>query len=167
MPLAALDVAYHQTHAIAACVEFATWTDATPLNEYSTQIDHIEPYIPGQFYRRELPCLLAVLKLVAHPLDAIIIDGYVTLNEQGSPGLGAHLYESLNRHTPVIGVAKTRFAGAPAIPITRGHSGTPLYITAVGTPVETAANYIRSMHGNHRIPTLLKRVDTLTRASDR
>lgn len=82
----------------------------------------------------------------------------------GEPGLGAHLYEALGRHTPVIGVAKTSSAGSSfAVPVLRGTSQVPLYITAAGLPAEEAATYVKRMHGAYRIPTFLKRVDRLCR----
>jgi deoxyribonuclease V len=39
----------------------------------------------------------------------------------------------------------------------------PLYVTAAGVGVDQAAAWVRSMHGPHRLPTLLKRVDRLCR----
>jgi deoxyribonuclease V len=93
----------------------------------------------------------------------IIIDGYVWLGAQ-RPGLGAHLYESLQRRAAVIGVAKTRFVRAePARMVLRGRSRSPLYVTAAGMDLAEAASHIRAMHGPYRIPTLLKRADQLSR----
>jgi len=40
-----------------------------------------------------------------------------------------------------------------------------LYVTAAGMRLQEAADRIQRMHGPHRIPTLLKRVDTLARGS--
>lgn len=45
----------------------------------------------------------------------------------------------------------------------RGASRRPLYITAIGSDYLTAAEHIREMAGDHRIPTLLKTVDRLAR----
>ena len=72
--------------------------------------------------------------------------------------------EVLGRAVPVIGVAKTRFAGATvAREVCRGMSNTPLFVTAAGLAVEAAARNIQAMHGQFRLPTLLKRVDQLCR----
>ena len=57
----------------------------------------VAAYVPGQFYRRELPCLLAVFGLVRQPLEIILIDGYVWLDAQGMPGLGGHLFDALGQ----------------------------------------------------------------------
>jgi deoxyribonuclease V len=63
----------------------------------------------------------------------------------------------------VIGVAKSRFEGSSGIAVFRGRSIRPLYVTAAGVEMEKASEKIRMMHGAHRIPTLLKRVDLLAR----
>jgi deoxyribonuclease V len=103
-----------------------------------------------------------VLATVSEPLETIVVDGYVWLGER-TPGLGAHLYEALRWRVPVVGVAKARYAGAPAEEVQRGGSRRPLYITAAGIDPRTAARYVQSMHGAYRIPTLLRRVDQLCR----
>src|SRR6185503_10081435 len=101
--------------------------------------------------------LLAVLEKIREPLETIVVDGYVRLNDK--PALGQHLFEHLSQRIPIIGVAKTRFHSAPAIELLRGTSQSPLYITAAGIDPDEAALCIKKMHGAHRIPTLLKRVD--------
>ncbi|GHG78973.1 endonuclease V [Comamonas sp. JC664] len=163
--LACLDVDYRPDLTVAACVLFRAWTDAT---ESSHLVEHgppAEPYEPGQFYRRELPHLLRVLARVEVPLEAIIVDGYVWLGED-KPGLGAHLYEALNREVPVIGVAKTAYVTTgPSVTVLRGQSLRPLFVGAAGMDVKAAAEHIRRMHGPSRSPTLLKRVDHLCRTS--
>ncbi len=165
--LACLDVAYGTTSAYAAGISFRDWKDATPLEEHVIPLEGVKPYQPGQFFRRELPCLLAVLHTLA-PVDVVIVDGYVWLGGTAKPGLGAHLYQELGRRTAVVGVAKTRFQGADtAGEIFRGRSKRPLFITAVGLGQEFAAEHVRSMHGPYRIPTLLKRVDELCRCGTR
>lgn len=164
--LACLDVDYRPDHAIAAAVVFRDWPDATPAAEHTATIRDVAPYVPGQFYRRELPCLLAVLRQIPHPLRGIVIDGYVHLDAAHRPGLGAHLHDALGGPAAspfIIGVAKTPFATAPAEQALRGQSAAPLYVTAVGIDPRVAADHVRAMHGPHRVPTLLKRVDRLCR----
>jgi len=156
--LACVDVDYRPDHAIAACLTFSDWPDSTPGNTFVSRIDDVEPYTPGQFYKRELPCLLEVLRPVASTLDVVIVDGYVWLGA-GRHGLGAHLYEALRRKVAVVGVAKTEFNGAPAEEVLRGMASRPLYVTAAGIEVVDAAVHVRSMHGVYRLPTLLKLVD--------
>lgn len=162
--IAALDVCYAASRAIAACVLFAHWSDAVPARELTRALDNVAEYEPGHFYRRELPCLLAVLHDVGDVPEVVIIDGYVWLDDAGRRGLGAHLHDALGGRAVVIGVAKTRFAGAPAVELLRGRSRNPLFITAAGVDATEAARHIASMHGEHRIPTLLRRADQLCRS---
>ena len=124
------------------------------------------PYAPGHFYQRELPCILQVLEKVQASLDAILVDGHVWLDDQGSPGLGAHLYRALEERVPVIGVAKTPFGGSRGQrQVLRGQSRRPLFVTAAGMDLDVAAESVRRMHGAHRIPSLLARADQLCRTS--
>ncbi len=163
--LACLDVSYRGDESLSAAALFLSWTDAQPVRELIAHIQPAAPYVSGEFYKRELPCLLAVLTKVDAPLETVIINGYVWLSASGKQGLGAHLYEALGRRTAVIGVAKTVFRGAPAIEVRRGRACRPLYVSAVGISTEVAAQNIRQMHGGYRIPTLLTRVDGLCRNS--
>ncbi len=39
----------------------------------------VEEYIAGQFYRRELPCIMAILRIIEEKIHTVIIDGYVDL----------------------------------------------------------------------------------------
>jgi len=161
--LACLDVDYRTDATVAACVLFREWAEATEAAHVVESGPPAEPYEPGQFYRRELPHLLKVLASVQEPLEALVIDGYVWLGEE-RPGLGAHLYEALGRRLPVIGVAKTAFHSSHlAVPVLRGQSQRPLFVTAVGMDFHAAAQCIQRMHGDSRLPTLLKRVDRLCR----
>ncbi|RZJ89009.1 MAG: endonuclease V, partial [Hymenobacter sp.] len=109
----ALDVAYTgdtQGHAVA--IAFPTWAAAAAAATYAVTVAPIAAYEPGAFYKRELPCLLAVLAQVnLAGVSCLVVDGYVTLGAEARPGLGQHLYEALGGRVPVVGVAKTRFAG--------------------------------------------------------
>jgi deoxyribonuclease V len=162
--IACLDAYYREGRTSAACVLALKWTDATPHAALVRVVPAHQPYVPGQLYRRELPALLAVLAEVGLALEATVVDGYVWLSPDHYPGLGAHLYTALEERIPVVGVAKTRYVGAPGIAVIRGRSRSPLFITAAGIPVEQAVAHIREMHGNSRIPTLLKRADRLSRS---
>lgn len=162
----ALDTYYQNNTAKTVCIRFRHWTDEQPADVVTEVLDGVEEYQPGAFYKRELPCILSILKKTdLQNIESIIIDGYVVLDDTGKHGLGGHLYEALNRKIPVIGVAKTNFANNTIHKgeVYRGDSQRPLYITTLGIPLETACDYIRSMHGPYRIPTLLKTLDTLTR----
>lgn len=161
------DVDYRDPGALAAGVLFARWSDEVELRSVIAPIPHVEPYEPGSFYKRELPCLRALLALIPEPLEAILIDGYVWLDAAGRKGLGAHLFDALDHKINVVGVAKTAFAGASAVPVLRGDSKHPLWVTAAGIDPAEAAAHVASMHGAFRLPTLLKKVDRLCRDAAR
>jgi deoxyribonuclease V len=164
--IACVDVDYREKGAVAAGVLFRDWADGCPSSEVVVRVDRVEPYEPGQFYRRELPCLLEVLNAIEPPPEAIVIDGYVWLGDETDPGLGAHLHRAIGERAAVIGVAKTRFHRARMVEeIRRGSGFRPLYVTAVGMDLADAARHVLEMHGPHRLPTLLKRVDRLCRDS--
>lgn len=159
--IACLDVDYRDDAAFAAGIVIADWPDANLLDEKVVRVTDVQPYQAGKFFRRELPCLLSILKALP-PIGIAVIDGYVWLD--GKPGLGAYLHRALEGRVTVIGVAKTRFGrSSAACELMRGTSTRPLFITASGISAEQAAACIRSMHGHHRIPALLQRVDRLCR----
>lgn len=164
MLIAAIDVAYGPQGAAAACVLFHAFGDAAPASEHIARITEVADYEPGAFYKRELPCILAVLRAAGATPDVILVDGYVWLSADGRPGLGARLHEALGGTAAVVGVAKTGFAGGGfAVEVLRGDSARPLFVTAAGVDAAVAASWIRGMHGRHRLPTLLKRVDRMCR----
>jgi deoxyribonuclease V len=161
--IAYVDVYYRDSDASAAGVTFLDWSDAKAVDERVVHVSDIQPYEAGQFFRRELPCLLAVLKTIPS-VNTVVIDGYVWLDGASTPGLGAHLHRALGGQVAVVGVAKTRFQGTDRVrEVIRGVSKRPLFVTAAGMEIDIAARHVLSMHGDHRIPTLLKRVDYLCR----
>ncbi len=164
-----MDVGYNETKANAATVAFQNWNDNTPLSSSKIIINKIADYQPGQFYKRELPCLLQSLVLYdLNKVDTIIVDGFVWLNSEKKAGLGAYLFEALDKKIPIIGVAKRKFHGENIYmsTIERGESKNPLFITAEGIELNRAADNVKNMDGDFRIPTLLKEVDRLSREWD-
>jgi deoxyribonuclease V len=165
--IACLDVHYADTQARAACVLLQSWTDAWPASTHIAEVKDVAPYEPGRFYLRELPCLLAVLQSLPQPPATIVVDGYVWLSADREPGLGAHLHAAIQSAATVIGVAKTRFVtltgSALVDTVYRGSSKNPLYVTSIGIQPKDAGEFVRNMHGNHRIPDALHLVDRLAR----
>ncbi|RBP42524.1 endonuclease V [Roseimicrobium gellanilyticum] len=160
--IAFLDVHYQGDIAYAAAVVCDDLTASSPTLEKVVRVYHIAAYEPGNFFKRELPCLLAVLQ-ACPPVDHLVIDGNVWL-DQGNMGLGAHLYETLLRKVPVIGIAKTAYRGSTdAHAVLRGTSQRPLYVTAAGMDPVVVAELVRHLHGPHRTPTLVTRADQLCR----
>ena len=155
-----VDVDYQPACVTAACVGFTAWTDErAALEIVARSFETPPPYEPGAFFKREMPYLTGVLARMP-AVDAIVVDGYVWLGRD-RPGLGKRLHDATG--VPVIGLAKTGFAGADAIEIVRGRGARPLLLTAVGIDPQAAAEHVRRMHGEHRIPTLIKRADALAR----
>lgn len=160
----AIDVDYQDNSAFAAGVLFNNWDDCEFVDKLVAQIPSIEAYVSGEFYRRELPCILALLNQLNELPDYIVIDGYVYLGKNEKPGLGKHLYDALQGQTTIIGVAKKRFKDTPLnVAVYRGSSKRPLYVTSVGIENKLAKQYILKMCGENRIPVLLKTVDQICR----
>ena len=160
----AVDVNYRAGEAIVAGVAFDSWTDSESLASYISVVESVNDYEPGSFYRRELPCILKLLSEHHLTPATILIDGYVYLDGSSSPGLGRHLYDALEQKVMIIGVAKKPFKGIAAVhEVYRGNSSRPLYVTCAGIELSVAKQRTKSMHGPYRIPTILRKVDQLSR----
>ena len=160
----AVDVDYRDNHqASVAGILFDDWRDTQPKAVVTTTVEGVASYQSGQFYKRELPCIVALLAKIDQPLDGIVVDGYVFLGAS-KKGLGAYLYEHLDHALPIIGVAKSPFKGiSEETFLYRGKSKKPLYITAVGMDLSQAKEAIKTMAGEFRIPFLLKEADRICR----
>lgn len=92
----AVDVHYSDeggaTAALVVCGEAAL---AMVLDEHVANVHRVAPYEPGALFKREFPCIRAVMALNG-PLDLLVVDGYATLGPgefgpcPGSP-VRAHL----------------------------------------------------------------------------
>lgn len=164
-PAGVVDVHYGaQGRATAALVTSRDPTFSVADSEHVAVVPETEDYEPGGLYRRELPCILAVVTL-APPLGLLVVDGYATLDPDGRPGLGARAADALG--IPVIGVAKKPFRTAThAVKVLRGQATKPLYVTtAGGLDVDAAAQIVATMAGPHRLPSAIRRVDQLARGT--
>lgn len=160
---ACFDVYYYEDYAKASCVVFQKGEEEHILSEYNVLVHDINEYIPGQFYKREMPCILKVLAEVKENIDFIIVDSFVWLNEN-KKGLGGYLYEALNCKTPVMGVAKTFFKDSTNyFEVYRGKSDKPLYVSSIGLELDFTAQFVKELKGEYRMPQVLKRVDQLSR----
>lgn len=162
---AAVDVQYLDDGGAQAALVVSEDPAFTTLTEERTVlVEQVAEYRPGRFYERELPALQQVLSGVA-PVDLLIVDGYVDLDPTGRPGLGAHVADA-GLASVVLGVAKTRFRAAThAAEVLRGQSARPLYVTASGMALDAAADLVREMAGDARLPDALRRVDRLARGA--
>lgn len=162
----ALDVHYKEDRSAKAVGVLFDWEDNAPKEIIIDYVEEIEEYIPGEFYKRELPCLLKIIKKIdIKGIDAIIIDGYVYLDNNFQKGLGGILWEKLDQKFPVIGVAKTSFFSNKETvkEIFRGKSQKPLYVSSVGCDINEASEKLKNMSGEFRIPDILKQMDIITK----
>lgn len=162
----AIDVHYREDFAKVVSIEFEEWEAEQPTIIKEMLVYDIAPYVSGQFYKRELPCILKILEQTDLSLiDTILIDGYVTLNG-GRPGLGRYLYKHLDKSIPIIGIAKKAFRDNENYvrKVVRGESKQPLFITSVGMQLADAAQRIQEMNGKFRMPTLLRILDSRTKS---
>jgi deoxyribonuclease V len=158
-----VDVRYLSTGgARAAAVLAAGAAFAHVLAERTAVVPQAASCRPGEFCRRELPPQRAVLEDLSG-LGLLVAGGYADLDPDARPGLGAHVHAEFG--VPVIGVAKSRFRAAThAVPVLRGSSVRPLFVTAAGMPAADAADLVRRMAGRYRLPGALRRADALARA---
>lgn len=164
--LLALDVHYKANYAKSVGVIFNT-TESTVNDTIIEILDTVEDYVPGQFYKRELPCLLKVIEQVdLSTITAIIVDGHVFIDNDCNLGLGGHLFEALNKNIPIIGVAKRSFHNTEQVskPVLKGGSKNPLYVSAIGLDLEMAIEIVSRLHGEHRMPTVLRILDGITKS---
>lgn len=162
----AFDTYYYENFAKTVCIAFEDWSSEQEKEIFNEKTKITADYESGAFYKRELPCILSLLEKIHLKSNGIIIvDGYVTLNDDGKIGLGGYLFEALNRKFSVIGIAKNGFSSPDSKrrEVFRGESKTPLFLTSIGIDVDEVHKKVEEMHGNFRFPTLLKKLDQLTR----
>lgn len=148
---------------------FKNWEDNEPIDGISIIINNFDSYIPGEFYKRELPGIVKLLENIdLDKFDTIILDSHVWLwNDEESfekpkPGLGAHLYKKLGRkNLNIIGIAKSYYRdnNLHTFQCFRGNSKNPLYVDSINQDKDYS-EVIKSMYGNFRIPYLIKLADT-------
>ncbi|MEN9908550.1 MAG: hypothetical protein RLZZ540_1699 [Bacteroidota bacterium] len=161
-----IDVSYEKNTAKVVGGFFENWNDEKLIKISTKTVNNVTEYISGEFYKRELPCITEFLNDYSlKEIELIIIDGFVFLNDDNKKGLGAYLFESLDKNIPIIGVAKTSFHNnnKNVIDIFRGNSKKPLYITSIGIELLKASDLIKNMFGNNRMPNIIKQIDTETK----
>lgn len=142
--------------------------DHEPIDKISVIINNFDSYIPGEFYKRELPGIIKLLENInLNNFDTIILDSHVWLwNEKESPdkpkpGLGAYLYKRIRRKDLNIVGAKSYYCdnNLHSSLCFRGNSKNPLYVDSINLK-ENYSEIIKHMYGNYRIPYLIKLADT-------
>lgn len=153
------------------------WVSDKIISTYEIDKDGIDcTYIPGQFYRREMPCIIELWNNLPNDIktniDTIIVDGFYDIWD-GSKGLGHHVRDWLYEHgyiKEVVGIAKNpcRETNKFTLPVFRTEESktskcrSALWVN--GSNMENDyQNKVLNMHGKYRIPTLIKAVDKLSR----
>ncbi len=158
------DTSYTDQAALTSGVILDDWLQSTPSRTVRFKSETPASYVSGQFYKRELPCILGLLQDYDLKPDTIIVDGYVYLDGKSSPGLGAYLCEALGEKVKIIGVAKNRYRNIDEHhAILRGSSKNPLWVTCAGLDIDLAKDLIKNMYGDFRLPDMIKLADQLTR----
>ena len=174
--IVAFDTYYYNGFSYTVGGVFKSWGDKD-VSFYATSIRTCidADYKPGELYKRELPAIMQCLAtLNIDTIDTIIVDGFVWLSEDGktlTKGLGAHLQDAIfnkyNTKKTIIGIAKNRyhFKIPECVDLERGLiSAKPIFITCSETCLtEHYATQVKVMHGDYRIPSIIKAVDTKTR----
>lgn len=79
----AFDTYYFDNKAKTVCLEFNNWNEDKNFKIHSEIIDNVSEYIPGEFYRRELPCIISLLNQIdLENIEAIVVDGFVYLDDE-------------------------------------------------------------------------------------
>lgn len=174
--IVAFDTYYYNGFSYTVGGVFKHWVD----KEVSYFVTSIRPFIdaeykPGELYKRELPCIMQCLaNLNIDTIETIIVDGFVWLSEDGktlTKGLGARLQDEIlkkyNTKKTIVGIAKNRYhVDIPeCVVVERGlTSAKPVFVTCSETCfTEHYAAYVKLMHGDYRMPSLIKAVDSKTR----
>ena len=85
----AFDTYYFDNKAKTVCISIGNWADEENYKVDIETIENDEEYKSGEFYKRELPCILSLLrKIKIENIEAIIVDGYVYLDDNKKLGLG-------------------------------------------------------------------------------
>ncbi|WP_422014183.1 endonuclease V [Roseateles sp.] len=162
----AIAVHFDGAQAQAAAVAFDAWDSPEAAKTYLSHIAHVEKPARGELDLRALPCVMQLLREHQLAPELILIDGFVHLDADETPGLGRHLFHALGSLTPVIGVAKTRPPGLSAqFEVMREEETPPLIVTCAGVDIGAAKARVRAMHGRKRVPTLLKLVARLAKGA--
>jgi len=160
----AMAVHFDGAQATAAAAAFDAWDSAEATKTYVSHIAHVEKAERGTLDLRELPCLMQLLREHRLEPELILIDGFVHLDADETPGLGQHLFQALGGTVPVVGVSKSGLPGLSSqFEVMREEETKPLLVTCAGIDIGAAKARLRAMHGRKRVPTLMKLVARLAK----
>lgn len=173
----AVDTFYHPDKAKTVGVLFDSWDQDEPSMVIESWTTDFGPYIPGQFYLRELPPTMKLLEQVdIKEIGVLIVDGFLQVydSEVGrlEKGLGLRLGEILRiekKDLVLVGVAKTDYREQGerwklAEPWKRGPLGSkPLWVQVDGMRIPDLMHGLGQMKGNCRLPDMLRILDKETK----
>jgi deoxyribonuclease V len=160
-------VHFDGAQANAAAVAFDAWDAAEATQTCVSRITQVEKAPRGELDLRELPCVMQLLREHNLEPELILLDGFVHLDADETPGLGQHLYQALGGKVPIVGASKKRLPGLPAqFEVMREDEAPPLLVTCAGIDIGAAKARLRAMHGSKRVPTLMKLVARLAKNAD-
>lgn len=151
----------------AAAVAFDAWDAPEASQTWLSHIAQLEKPARGELDLRELHCVMQLLREHKLEPELVLIDGFVHLDADETPGLGQYLFHALGSTTPVVGVSKTGRPGlSTQFEVMREEEAKPLTVTCAGIDIGAAKARLRAMHGRKRVPTLMKLVARLAKSAD-
>ncbi|MBO9685235.1 MAG: endonuclease V [Mitsuaria chitosanitabida] len=155
------------TQANVAAAAFDAWDSPEATKTYFSRIAEFGKPVRGALDLRELPCVLQLLGEHKLEPELIVIDGFVHLDADDTPGVGQHLFEALGGKVAIVGLSKKSLPGLSAqFEVMREEESPPLIVTSVGIDIGAAKVRVRSMHGRKRVPTLVKLAARLAKNKD-
>jgi deoxyribonuclease V len=160
-------VHFDGAQANAAAAAFDAWDAAEATQTYVSRITNVEKAVRGELDLRELPCVMQLLREHGLEPELILVDGFVHLDADQTPGLGQYLYQALGGRVPIVGVSKKRLPGLSVqFEVMREEETQPLFVTCAGIDIGAAKARLRAMHGRKRVPTLMKLATRLAKNTD-
>ena len=151
----------------AAAVAFDAWDAPEATKTYFTHVAQVGKAVRGELDLRELPCVMQLLAEHKLEPELVLIEGFVYLDADDTPGLGQRLFEALGGKVPVVGLSKKSLPELSSqFEVMREDETPPLIVTSVGLDIGAAKVRVRSMHGRKRVPTLMKLAARLAKNTD-
>jgi deoxyribonuclease V len=163
-----MDVQIDGESARVGAVAFDDWAAFEGTRNHALRIEHVAKPVKGELDLRALPWLVQLLDANRLQPEVIVLDGFVHLDAQETPGLGRRLHDTLGGRSAVIGVSKSLFKGSETpdqFCIFREDETPPLVVTCAGIDLGAAKARIRMMHGRKRVPTLMKLAARIAKGS--
>jgi deoxyribonuclease V len=163
-----MDVHLEGEGARVGAVAFDDWAAAEGTRNHALAIAHVEKPAKGELDLRALPWLIQLIEANRLQPEVIVLDGFVHLDAQDTPGLGRRLHDALAGRSAVIGVSKSVFKGSDTpdqFCVFREDETPPLVVTCAGIDLGAAKARVRMMHGRKRVPTLLKLAARIAKGS--